>query len=276
MHDETHILLIDDDAAMIQMVEDILALTSCRLHAFMDYRDGLRQAMTNPPDLILLDVHMPEINGLDLLHQFRKMKATHKTPIVMVTGDSHLETVQKAKDIGISAYVLKPFKPVDFIQTLEKVLQRSLLSPLQQTRLAPETVGQSYVPEPASARAQRLMVLDDEPMMLQLIQDILGESRVTVSCYQDPHQALRDIMLSPPDVLLSDVNMPEFNGVQLTLQLKKMRSTHRLPVVLMSGEPMDRLPVEIQDLNVEGFLAKPFTPRQLIAALQPLFKESIF
>lgn len=276
MHDETHILLIDDDAAMIQMVEDILALTSCRLHAFMDYRDGLRQAMTNPPDLILLDVHMPEINGLDLLHQFRKMKSTHKTPIVMVTGDSHLETVQKAKDIGISAYVLKPFKPVAFIQTLEKVLQRSLLSPLQQTRLAPETVGQSYVPERASARAQRLMVLDDEPMMLQLIQDILGESRVAVSCYQDPHQALRDIMLSPPDVLLSDVNMPEFNGVQLTLQLKKMRSTHRLPVVLMSGEPMDRLPVEIQDLNVEGFLAKPFTPRQLIAALQPLFKESIF
>ena len=276
MHDETHILLIDDDAAMIQMVEDILALTTCHLHAFMDYRDGLRRAMTDPPDLILLDVHMPEINGLDLLQQFRKMKSTQKTPVVMVTGDSHLETVQKAKGIGVSAYVLKPFKPVALIQTLEKVLQRALLSPLQQTRLAPETVGKAYVPEATRTKSQRLMVLDDEPMMHQLIQDILADSHVTVDCYQDPHQALRDIMLSPPDVLLSDVNMPEFNGVQLTLQLKKMRSTHHLPIVLMSGEPMSRLPVEIQDLNVEAFLAKPFPPRQLIEALNPLFKTAIF
>jgi CheY-like chemotaxis protein len=276
MHDEIHILLIDDDAAMIQMVEDILAMTSCHLHSFMDYRDGLRRAMTNPPDLILLDVHMPEVNGLALLEQFRKMKSTRSTPVVMVTGDSHLETVQKAKEIGISAYVLKPFKPVAFIQTLEKVLQRPLLSPLQQTRLTPKAVGKVYTPQIKGPKAQRLMVLDDEPMMHQLIQDILSDSRVEVSSYKDPHQALRDIMLSPPDVLLSDVNMPEFNGVQLTLQLKKMRSTHHLPIVLMSGEPMNRLPVEIQDLNVEGFLAKPFTPKQLVAVLQPLFKESIF
>lgn len=276
MHDETHILLIDDDAAMIQMVEDILGLTHCHLHSFMDHRDGLRLAMTEPLDLILLDVHMPEMNGLALLQQFRKMKSTKNTPIVMVTGDSHLETVQKAKSIGVSAYILKPFKPVAFIQTLEKVLQRSLMSPLQQTRLMPEEVGQSYSPELALPKAQKLMVLDDEPMMHQLIQDILGDSHVEVVSYQDPHQALRDIMLSPPDVLLSDVNMPEFNGVQLTLQLKKMRGTRHLPIVLMSGEPMNRLPIEIQDLNVEGFLAKPFTPKQLFEILQPLFKEPIF
>lgn len=276
MHDETHILLIDDDAAMIQMVADILALTTCNLHSFMDHRDGLRLAMTEPLDLILLDVHMPEVNGLDLLQQFRKMKSTKNTPIVMVTGDSHLETVQQAKAMGISAYVLKPFKPVAFIQTLEKVLGRSLLSSLQQTRLAPEDVGQSYSPQIMLPKPQKLMVLDDEPMMHQLIQDILGDSRVAVSSYQDPHQALRDIMLAPPDVLLSDVNMPEFNGVQLTLQLKKMRNTRHLPIVLMSGEALNRLPAEIQDLNVEGFLAKPFTPKQLLQVLQPLFKEPIF
>lgn len=276
MHDETHILLIDDDAAMIQMVEDILALTPCRLHSFMDYREGLRYAMTSPPQLILLDVHMPEINGLELLSQFRKMKATQQTPVVMVTGDSQLETVQSAKSAGISAYVLKPFKPKVLIQTLENVLQRPLLSTLQQHQLQPEPVGQPYRARVSPAQQQHLMVIDDEPMMHQLIQDIFADSGLQVVSYTDPHQALRDIMLRPPHVLLSDVNMPAFNGVQLAQQLKKMRSTHHLPIVLMSGEPADRLPREIHDLQVEDFLVKPFTPAQLVKALQPLFKHPIF
>ncbi len=276
MHDETHILLIDDDAAMIQMVEDILALTPCQLHSFMDYREGLRYAMTSPPQLILLDVHMPEVNGLELLSQFRKMKATQHTPVVMVTGDSQLETVQSAKQMGVSAYVLKPFKPTVLIKTLENVLGRSLLSPLQQTQLQPEPVGKPYQAPVSSSPAQQLMVIDDESMMHQLIQDIFAGSNLQVLSYTDPHQALRDIMLRPPQVLLSDVNMSAFNGVQLSQQLKKMRSTHHLPIVLMSGEPPERLPRDIHDLQVEAFLAKPFTPAQLLKVLQPLFKHPIF
>lgn len=276
MHDETHILLIDDDAAMIQMVEDILALTPCQLHSFMDYREGLRYAMTSPPQLILLDVHMPEVNGLELLSQFRKMKATQHTPVVMVTGDSQLETVQSAKQMGVSAYVLKPFKPAVLIKTLENILARPLLSPLQQTQLQPEPVGKPYQAPVPRSQQQQLMVIDDEPMMHQLIQDIFSGSSLQVISYTDPHQALRDIMLHPPQVLLSDVNMPAFNGVQLAQQLKKMRSTYHLPIVLMSGEPAERLPREIHDLQVESFLAKPFTPAQLLNVLQPLFKHPIF
>ena len=276
MHDETHILLIDDDSSMIQMVTDILALTPCHLHSFMDYREGLRYAMTAPPQVILLDVHMPEINGLELLQQFRKMKSTQHTPIVMLTGDSQLETVQSAKASGVSAYLLKPFQPLALIHTLEKVLDCALLSPLQQTQLKPDRIGQPYQAPAAAQKKSCLMVIDDEAMMLQLIQDILAESALRVVTYQDPHEALRAIMLDPPQLVLSDVNMPDFNGVQLARQLKKMRSTYQLPVVLMSGQPMEQLPTDLQHLNVEGFLTKPFTPQQLVAVLQPLFQTPIF
>ncbi len=277
MHDAAHILFIDDDASMLQMVKDILSLTPCTFTGFKDYHQGLRHVVDQPPDLILLDVHMGDINGVDLLRQFRKMTVTEKTPVIMLTGDSQISTVKAASQVGISGYLLKPFKPGDLIKTIEKALNRSVMSPLKQTQLQPDPVGNTRAAtQKISLPSQRLMVIDDDTMMHELIGDILKDSNLAVENHLNPNEALRAIMLKAPDVVLSDVNMPGLSGVELARQLKKMRSTYRMPVVLMSGQELSQLPQELQQLEVEGFLTKPFTPMELVKTLQPFFKVAIF
>ena len=88
--DSKRVLMIDDDQVFCSMVTEILEATFCKVTATTDYREGLRLAMTHPPDLILLDIHMPEVSGLDLIKQFRNMQSTRHVPVMMVTGDDRI------------------------------------------------------------------------------------------------------------------------------------------------------------------------------------------
>src|SRR5690606_27518687 len=131
------VLLIDDDISFCQMVSEILEPTICQITATTDYREGVRMAMTDKPDLSLLDIHMPQVRGLDLIKQFRNMQSTRHIPVMMVTGDDRIESVQVAKQFDAVGYILKPFKPLYLIERMGELMGVELLSSIQQATLHP-------------------------------------------------------------------------------------------------------------------------------------------
>lgn len=109
------ILAIDDDRNMLKLLEKQMQTMGFRLISAMTGRDGLEYAKTGGPDIILLDIMMPGMDGFEVLRKLRQDPITMKTPIIMVTSKKAKEDVVKAMRLGVVDYIVKPFS-ADYIK----------------------------------------------------------------------------------------------------------------------------------------------------------------
>lgn len=100
---------VDDDEEMLRAIKLMLAVLDCEAVTFFGARSVV-QAMLDGgrPDLILLDINMPEVTGLDLLEFLRRHPATKELPVVMLSTESSDVMVDRSRDLGADAYVSKP------------------------------------------------------------------------------------------------------------------------------------------------------------------------
>ncbi|PIQ27035.1 hypothetical protein COW36_03155 [bacterium (Candidatus Blackallbacteria) CG17_big_fil_post_rev_8_21_14_2_50_48_46] len=124
MQNKTRILLIDDQPTFAKAIEITLSDASCELHTETDSEKGLEKALAETWDLLLLDMHMPKLNGIDFLHRLRE--AGNQTRVVIMTSDSSLTPVQDIESYHIEAFVLKPIQLHAFSELLEKLVGISL------------------------------------------------------------------------------------------------------------------------------------------------------
>jgi twitching motility two-component system response regulator PilG len=117
------ILFIDDDLSIRKKVESILENNDYLYHLFGDPLEALGQAIAIKPDLILCDIALPKLDGYQLCHLWRQTKALRHTPIIMLTGQEGLLERVKAKMVGATDYLSKPFGENELLLLLEKYLQ---------------------------------------------------------------------------------------------------------------------------------------------------------
>jgi len=126
------ILIVDDDATMMRLLATILEIEGYQaLEAFSGI-EALKMIAKDIPDLILLDIMMPEIDGLEVLEKLRLGSATKNLPIIMLTARVEEDDIYEGWRRGADEYVTKPFDPKALIGIIKTVLSRSVDERLQE------------------------------------------------------------------------------------------------------------------------------------------------
>ena len=116
------ILYVEDNELNRRLVRDLLKRSTYRLIEAHDGEAGIAAALAERPDLILMDIQLPKISGLDAMRRLRAEPATAATPIVALTSFALSGTDQKAKDAGATAYLAKPYSPFDLLDLIHKLV----------------------------------------------------------------------------------------------------------------------------------------------------------
>lgn len=128
------ILVVDDDPDILQFVRMNLEMDGFDVEVASGGREALKKAAADPPDLMLLDVMMPEMDGLTVLRHMRADPPTANVPVIVLTARSLAEDRVKGLDLGADDYITKPFDLEELIARIRTVLRRSQqlrdLSPL--------------------------------------------------------------------------------------------------------------------------------------------------
>jgi two-component system, cell cycle response regulator DivK len=116
------ILYVEDNAVNRRLVRDLLQHTTYTLVEAVDGEVGVAKAVEIRPDLILMDIQLPKISGLDAMRRIRADATTANTPIVAITSFALSGDDQRAKEAGATAYLAKPYSPRDLLALVRKLL----------------------------------------------------------------------------------------------------------------------------------------------------------
>ena len=116
------ILYVEDNEPNRMIVRDLLKRTAYQLIEAYDGEAGVAMALEKLPGLILMDIQLPKISGLEAIRQLRAQTATATTPIVAITSFALSGDEQKAKEAGATAYLAKPYSPFDLLKLIRKYL----------------------------------------------------------------------------------------------------------------------------------------------------------
>jgi DNA-binding response OmpR family regulator len=116
------ILLVDDSETVLQMEQMILAKSSYELILARDGEEGVAKALATQPDLILMDVVMPKMNGFEAMKQLRENAQTRSVPIVMVTSKAEAESMEAGYQNGCSDYIIKPIDQLELMMKVKNLL----------------------------------------------------------------------------------------------------------------------------------------------------------
>ena len=118
------ILLVEDERDIAELITYNLEREGFRVELAMSGEEGLRKARGDPPDLIVLDIMLPEMNGLDVCKALRSDQATQRIPIIMLTARDEDIDIVTGLEVGADDYLTKPFSPRVLIARIRSVLRR--------------------------------------------------------------------------------------------------------------------------------------------------------
>jgi two-component system cell cycle response regulator DivK len=116
------ILYVEDNELNRRIVRDLLRRTSYRLIEAPDGETGMAIARQERPDLILMDVQLPVVSGIEATRTLRGEPATADTPIIAITSFALAGDEQKAREAGATAYMAKPYSPRDLLELIRRLL----------------------------------------------------------------------------------------------------------------------------------------------------------
>lgn len=120
------ILLIEDDPDIQKMVQLSLKYQGGhQVSVASGGREGLEKATADPPDLILLDVMMPDMDGYETCRHLKSHESTRHIPVVFLSARAQQAEIQKGRDLGAVGYLVKPFDPMTLSSQLDAILRRS-------------------------------------------------------------------------------------------------------------------------------------------------------
>ncbi|MFT4513355.1 MAG: DNA-binding response OmpR family regulator [Planctomycetota bacterium] len=114
------VLIIEDEKLIIVSTQMVLEAAGFRVESATNGEEGITQARTKAPDLILLDIMMPGIDGWETLTRLKRDAETSGVPVVIFTAREHSRGHQKSAEMGAADYFRKPFEPDELIELVEK------------------------------------------------------------------------------------------------------------------------------------------------------------
>ena len=264
------VLGVDDNATNRRILEEVLGGWQMRATLVGDAPAALTELRRaadagQPYALVLLDAHMPEMDGFMLARQIQETPTLVGTLLVMLTSAGQPEDVARCRELGIGAYLLKPLKQSDLLATL-----------LASVACARDVAKGCELARPATARRLlRVLLAEDNVVNQKLGVRLLEKQGHAVVVAGNGKEALQALQGDHFDVVLMDVQMPEMDGIEATAQIRRQEGPtgRRLPILAMTAHAMKGDRERCLAAGMDGYIAKPIQPSELYDAIERVCKD---
>ncbi|QJC57557.1 Phosphate regulon transcriptional regulatory protein PhoB [Polaromonas vacuolata] len=256
------ILLVEDDKDIRSIVQLALEhLGGYQVLACACGAQALAEAANFRPDLLLLDVSMPDMDGLETLAALRQQSALALVPVAFLTAHTAAKQVSQYRALNAVDVIAKPFDPHQLCERIRAILAKTATATTSVS--APANTDQARTDQ-----ARVALVVEDDPSIRYLLGFILAQQGWAMLEAHDGLQGKAAILGGPVvDAVLLDIMLPEIDGLQLLDILRSQRRWKDVPVMMLSASGDEPSVKRALVSGANDYLAKPFDPDDLIARL---------
>jgi len=210
-------------------------------------------------DLVITDMHMPELDGLMFTREIRKLQDEKALPIILLTSLGRREL--GADELNFSAYLTKPLKPSALYDALAGVFASDLIAP------KPEPVKASMDKEMGKDHPLRILLAEDNQVNQKLALRILEQMGYRADVASNGIEAVESIERQTYDVILMDVQMPEMDGLDATRNIRKLQAATQPHIIAMTANAMEGDREMCLAAGMNDYVSKPIRVNELVEAL---------
>ncbi|HZV85367.1 MAG TPA: PleD family two-component system response regulator [Brevundimonas sp.] len=267
------ILVVDDVEPNVRLLEAKLTLEYYEVLTACDGATALQIAADERPDIILLDVMMPGMDGFETCRRLKADPVTRHIPVVLVTALDGREDKIKGLDAGADDFVTKPIDDVILFARVKSLVRlKSVMDELREReesgrRLGVDTDGAGRL----RGSGGRVLVVDDiERQAAKMADHLAGEHRPTVE--SDPAAALIAAR-GPVDLMIVNVSSSGFDGLRFVAQIRSTEASRRLPILAVIDQADRPRLLKALELGVNDILLRPVDAEELEARTRTQIKR---
>ena len=263
------ILVVDDIPANVRLLEAKLSAEYFEVVTASDGPSALAAAADKAPDLILLDVMMPGMDGFEVARRLKDDPKTRHIPIVMVTALSEAKDRVDGLDAGADDFLSKPLNDVALFARVRSLTRLKLMMDELRVRHASSgrqvEVSDDVFTHEADALPGRVLLLESQDSQAEKITSQLSEAGHTVERAANKDEAWNILGDSSPDLIIVNLRLDGEDGLRLCSQFRTKEITRHTPILLViSGDDLEELAKGL-DLGVTDYLIRPFDRNELLA-----------
>jgi DNA-binding response OmpR family regulator len=244
------ILLADDSPLIHRHTVPILTEAGYEVVSAMDGAEALAMCRSRPPDLLILDIEMPELDGYGVCGQVKNDTALGHVPVLICSSLGEAHDLERGFDAGADDYLVKPVVPEELLTRVKQLLSGTM---------------------PASR--ERILVVDDSPALRHYVADCLARQGFEVTTADNGKVGLEKALELKPALIVSDYEMPEMTGFELVHALKRSPETRNIPVIMLTARESRRDMAQMRAAGASAYLLKPFAQDKCIAMVERTLAE---
>ncbi|MEE8399021.1 MAG: response regulator [Desulfobacterales bacterium] len=244
------VLIVDDEEEIIRRLGRILTKEGFEVVSAADGREGLDVFKRETPGLVITDVAMPEINGIELLHRIKKISP--ETEVIVVTGHGDYDMAIQVLRENALDYLKKPVDLDELLVAVGRYLEKS--GALKDELARPN-----------------VLLLDDDEDARNSMSRYLKKEGYRVFDGADGEGGLEIFLTERIDVIVTDVMMPKMDGLALLEEIKK--APGETAVILITGYGNEEMVINAMREGVDNFLSKPVDIEHLVVAVDKAYEK---
>ena len=267
------ILIVDDNATNRRLLEDSVKNWGMTPIVADGPDSAFRLLNESPharPALLLTDAHMPEMDGFGLVKKIREVVSLGDLRIIVLTSAGQRGDGARCRELGVSAYLSKPFDRLELRTVLRRVLAGNVPAQKTNALITRHTIQQEM-------KSLSFLVAEDNSVNQRLITALLEKRGHRVVLAQNGREALNALEKQKFDVVLMDCHMPEMDGFEATIcvrQREQARGGH-LPIIALTADAMARDKERCLAIGMDGFVSKPLKLDELFSVVENVIQRQV-
>jgi two-component system, cell cycle response regulator len=262
------VLIVDDIVANVRLLEAKLSAEYFDVVTAMNGLDALEAVQKSKPDIVLLDVMMPGIDGVEVCRRIKGNPETQHIPVIMVTALDQPEDRVRGLEAGADDFLTKPVNDISLFCRIKSLVRLKMLTDELRVR-SPVGEGVGLLgqnDEQLLRRPGRVLLVDANSISSDRVADMLGEKHAVTRAF-DPIQAM-DIVAQaekPFELVVVCFDTEAFDGLRLCSQLRSLDATRQTPVMIVVNPDDQPLLMRALDMGVNDYLMRPVDRQELLA-----------
>jgi signal transduction histidine kinase/CheY-like chemotaxis protein/ABC-type amino acid transport substrate-binding protein len=262
-----HALIVDDNYTNRRVLEGMLTRWGMRPTAADGGQAGLQalqvaQSAGDPFPLVLLDSQMPDLDGFLVAEMIRQDRSLAGATIMMLTSAGHVGDAARCRELGISAYLVKPIRQSELLNAICAILQK-------EPQQSPDRLVTKHTLREERHR-NRILLAEDNLVNQTLAMRLLEKRGFQVTVAGDGRAALDALEKEPFDAILMDVQMPEMDGFETTAAIRnkeKSTGTH-IPIIAMTAHALKGDQERCLAAGMDAYVSKPIRTSELFKTIE--------